>query len=170
MRRQKFSADILKNSTKIGICNVSSDFALNLDGTGFSGSKSSRTESSKVIMPNSFLKTPIFKGKVDLHFVRALCEISAAGEVLAPGLITTPETEHSDSVQCSYSPNAPIGAIPKAVVRRQIVSGRLRTAIVFMLCLLLLFSFCMMFVDIGEDQKTMRVGLSAELLRQLEQQ
>jgi hypothetical protein len=129
MRRQKFSAAIVKNSINIGICNVSSHFALTLDGTGFSASKFSRTESRKVILPNSFLKAPIFKGKMDLHFVSALCEISASGEVLASGLITTPETEHSDSVQCSYGPNALIGTTPKAFVHRQIVSGHLRTAI-----------------------------------------
>jgi hypothetical protein len=66
---------------------------------------------------------------VDLHFVTALCEISAASEVLALGLIRTPETEHADSVQCSYSPNLPIDTTPKAFVHRQIVSGHLRTAI-----------------------------------------
>ena len=129
MRHQKFSAAILKNSTKIGVCNVSSHFALNLNGTGFSSSKSSPTESPKLILSNSFLKTPIFKGKVDLHFVRALCEISAAGEVLAPGLMATPETEHSDCVQCSYSPNARIGPTPKAFMHRQIVTGHRLTAI-----------------------------------------
>jgi hypothetical protein len=129
MCRPKFSAAILKNSTKIGIDNVSSHFALNLDGTGFSASKSSRIESRKVILPNPFLKIPIFKRKVDLHLVTALCEISATGKVLAPGFITTPETEHSDSVQCSYSLNARIDTTPKAFVHRQIFFGHLRTAI-----------------------------------------
>jgi hypothetical protein len=102
-----------EKGAQIGICNISSYFIFNLDRTGFGASKSSRTESQKVILPNFFLKTLIFKRKVDLHFVTALCEISAAPEMLAPELITKLETRHLDSVQCGYIPNTPIYTTPK---------------------------------------------------------
>jgi hypothetical protein len=114
---------------QIGPCNISSHFIFNLDGTGFGASKSSRAESQKVIVPDVFLKTPIFKGKADLHFVIALCAISAAGEMLVPELITKLETEHPDSVQCGDIPNAPISATPKAFMTPRIVSDYLRIAI-----------------------------------------
>jgi hypothetical protein len=86
--------------TQIDICNISSHLIFNLDGTGFGVSKPNRTESQKVIVPNAFLKAPIFKGKADFPFVAALCAISAAREVRAPGFITKLETEHPE-IQCA---------------------------------------------------------------------
>jgi hypothetical protein len=66
-------------------------------------------------VPNAFLKTSIFKGKADLQFVTALCAISAAGEMLAPELITKLETKHPDFVQYRYISNAPIQEFQKVL-------------------------------------------------------
>jgi transposase len=111
------------------ICNISPHLILNLDETGFGASKSGRTKSRKVIVPSTFLKTPVFKEKTDSHFVTALCAISAAGDMLPPALITKRETEHPDSDQCNYIPNARRYSTPKAFVTRKIFSDYLLTVI-----------------------------------------
>jgi hypothetical protein len=80
-----------------------------------------------VIVSNDFLKIPVFNGKVDLHFITALSAISDAGDLLPPGRISERETEHSESVQCCYIPNAPIDTTPKAFLTPLFVSDQLWT-------------------------------------------
>jgi hypothetical protein len=95
---------------QIGISDISPHFILKLAADGIGESKYGWMESHRAIVPNSFLKTPVFKGKRDLHFLAVLCAISAAGKVFPPGLVTKPET-------------------PKAFATPQVVSDHLSIAI-----------------------------------------
>jgi hypothetical protein len=82
---------------------------------------------SEVDRAEALLKTPPFNEKTDVQIVATLSAISAAGNVLLPGLITNPQSEHPDSVQCCYIPNASISLIPKDFMMTQFVSDDLRT-------------------------------------------
>jgi hypothetical protein len=95
----------------------------------FGVSKSGRTKSQKVIVPNAFFKAPVFKEKVDLHLVTALCVISAAGAVLPPAFMTKRATEHPNSDNCGYIPNERRYTTPKAFITHQVFSDYLRSVI-----------------------------------------
>jgi hypothetical protein len=91
-----------KNLADLDLTSISPHVILNLDETGFRASKSGRAKARKVIVPKAFAGTPVFKDRIDSHFVTTLCAISAAGDVLMPGLFTKRENDHSDAEECSY--------------------------------------------------------------------
>jgi hypothetical protein len=93
---------------------------LNLDEIGF-GALKTRLDFC--------FNTPVFKGKTDSHFVTALCAVSTTGDVVLPALTTQCETEHPDSGQSSYIPNARRSLTPKGFVTRQIFSDYLLTVV-----------------------------------------
>jgi hypothetical protein len=80
-----------KNLADLDLTNISPHLILNLDETGFGASKSGRAKARKVIVPKAFAETPLLKDHTDSDFVSAPCAISAAGDVLMPGLISKRE-------------------------------------------------------------------------------
>jgi hypothetical protein len=116
------------NLEKIGISDISPDLILKLDETGFGASKSGRTKSRKVIVPNTLHGTPVFKKNVESHFWTAICTISLTGDVLCPGLITKRGTDHPDGTQCSFFDKTRRYRSPKAFVTRGIILSKLENS------------------------------------------
>jgi hypothetical protein len=67
----------------------------------------------------------VFKESSESHFITVLCTISAAGDVLPPGLISKRESDHPDSSHCSFSSNVSRNTSPKAFVTRDIFTNYL---------------------------------------------
>jgi hypothetical protein len=117
------------NLEEIEMSDISPHLILNLDETGFGASKSGRTKSRKVIVPNTLHGIPVFKENVESHFLTAICTISLSGDVLCPGRITKRGTDHPDGSQCSYFDNSRRDSSPKAFVTRRIFGDSLRTVV-----------------------------------------
>jgi hypothetical protein len=125
-------ADIRQHFANFGeleISDISPELIIKLDETGFGASKSGRQKSRRVIVPESFSQTPVFKESSDSHFVTALCGISASGNVLTPGLIAKRETDHPDADQCSFLPNVRRYASVNPFVTWQIFIDYLRSVL-----------------------------------------
>jgi transposase len=114
-----------RNLRDLNLQNLSPHLILNLDETGFGASKTGRVKSRKVVIPAGFTGAPVFKESSDSHFITPLCAISAAGDVLAPGLISKRETDHPDASRCSFFLNVRRYTSPKAFVTRDIFTDYL---------------------------------------------
>jgi hypothetical protein len=111
---------LFEKVAQAGIWNMFPHLCLNFNKTRFWALKAGRTKCWKLIVPNAFFKTLVFKEKMDSHFVIALCAISAAGHVPPPAFITKHKTQHSDSDRCSYIPNTRRCTTTKAFITRQV--------------------------------------------------
>jgi hypothetical protein len=106
-------------------CSISPHFIFNLDEMRVAASKSCQSQSRKLIVSNTFPRSPVFKGKTDSHFVIALWAMPAAGNVLSAALITTHETGQLHCDPCGYIPNARRYLTPKTLVTSQVFSDYL---------------------------------------------
>jgi hypothetical protein len=114
------------NLGEMEISQILPHLIINLDETGFGASKSGRQKSRRIIVPESFSQTLVFKESSDSRFVTALYGISASGKVMIPGLIAKRETDHPDADQCPFLPNVRGYASANAFVTRQIFHDYLR--------------------------------------------
>jgi hypothetical protein len=114
------------NLEELEISRISPRLMINLDGSGFGASKSGRQKSCEVIVPQLLSKKPVFKETSDLHFITALCAISASGNVLISGFVAKRQTDHPDADQCSFLRTFQRYVSPNAFATRQIFNDYLR--------------------------------------------
>jgi hypothetical protein len=73
-----------------------------IDETGLRTSKYGRAHAHKVIIPKAFARTSMFTDPIDSHVVTPFCAISAAGNVLVPGLMRKKASDHTNAEETSY--------------------------------------------------------------------
>ncbi len=101
----------------------------NIDETGFGSSKRDKSGNYKVIVPSGFIGSPVTRERHESHFVSAIACISAAGEVLRPGLITKRLTDHPDGEGMSYISSVNRYQSEKAFISRKIFGDYLRQVV-----------------------------------------
>jgi hypothetical protein len=72
---------------RIHISAFSPHLVINLDEIGFSASKSGRSKSGRVGIPEHLHGMPVARVVQDARLITAFCAISAAGDLLRPDLI-----------------------------------------------------------------------------------
>ena len=75
---------------------------INIDETGFGQSLSGRSKPQKVIVPVSFVGSPVYRASEEKRYVSCISATTLAGQLLRPGLIATRQQEADDAGRCSF--------------------------------------------------------------------
>lgn len=102
---------------------------INLDETGFGGSKSGRMKSKKVIV------TKGYKGKIHYQYdessyhISALIAITASGNLLPPSAIIKRGSQHPDGSTCPYFNKMQVYSTPSAFMTRNVFENYFQNTI-----------------------------------------
>ena len=106
------------------------DLLINIDETGFGGSRSGRLKPTKVIVPKT-IDGRIFVGAEKTgHYISAICAITAGGQLLPPALITKRKTLPDDLWTLPLGSKTRIYSSEKAFVTRRIFQSYLRDTVI----------------------------------------
>ena len=105
---------------------ASPELLINIDETGFGGSRSGRLKPTKVIVPKS-VSGRLFVGAEKVgHYISAICAVTAAGHLLPPALITKRKTLPEGISGLPIGDKTRIYSSEKAFVTRRIFLTYLR--------------------------------------------
>lgn len=102
---------------------------INLDETGFSGSKSGRMKSKKFIVSKSYKGMLRYQYEETSHHISALVGITASGKVLPPCALITRGTENPDCCTCPYYNKMKVYSTPKGFMARSVFESFFKNSI-----------------------------------------
>jgi hypothetical protein len=102
---------------------------INIDETGFGASRSGRLRSKKVIVPKEYEEIPLYRQRLESHFITAISAVSLSGDALFPAFITKRGTDHLDAKLCSFYGNVQRYQSENAFVTRDIFLHYLNTIV-----------------------------------------
>ena len=103
---------------------------INIDETGFGQSKSGRSRLQKVIVPKSFVGTPVYREEEEKRYVSCIASTTLSGMLLTPGLICSRQQEAADAVRCYFYADCVRYHSTTAFVSREIFFNYMRTVII----------------------------------------
>lgn len=118
--------NLLKN---IKIETINPNLIINLDETGFGGSKSDRMKSKKFIVSKSFKGKLRYQYEETSHHISALIGITASGKVLPPCALITRGTENPDGCTCPYYNKMKVYSTPRGFMTRSVFENFFRDSI-----------------------------------------
>ena len=117
----------LKNSN---FESIPPDLIINIDETGFGGTKRRGNPKITVIVPHEYIG-PVYTCSANTKkLMSAIVSISAFGRILKPGIITDRETEHPDAGECPFYSSIIHYKSPKAFVNTEIFEHYLSLSVI----------------------------------------
>ena len=117
------------NLRKINIETINPNLIINLDETGFGGSKSGRMKSKKFIVSKSFQGKLRYQYEETSHHISALVGITASGKVLPPCALITRGTENPDGCTCPYYNKMKVYSTPRGFMTRSVFENFFQNSI-----------------------------------------
>ena len=93
---------------------------INLDETGFGGSKSVRKIGRKVLVKRSYEGKCFYQSEKQVNLISALVAVSAYGEIISPCCIVQRGTEHPDQSNCPFYDKMKVFSTPNAFITRSV--------------------------------------------------
>ena len=113
----------------MGLNEIDPRLVVNIDETGFGQSKSGRSRLQKVIVPKSFVGSPVYREEEEKRYVSCIAATTLWGTLLRPALISNRQQEAADACRCSFFADCARYHSTTAFVSRDIFLHYMRTVI-----------------------------------------
>ena len=113
---------ILKN---LLIDQINPKLIINLDETGFGGSKAVKKRGKKVLVKKSYTGKCFYQAEKQVNLITALIAVTASGEMITPCCIVQRGTEHPDEAKCPFYNKMKVFTTPNAFITRSVFENYL---------------------------------------------
>mgnify|MGYP001134751241 FL=1 len=98
---------------------------INLDETGFGGSKSVKKRGKKVLVRKNYKGNCFYQADKQVNLISALVAVTAFGEMIPPCCIVQRGSEHPDSAKCPFYNKMKVYATPNSFITRSVFENYL---------------------------------------------